>query len=152
MKTLICRADGNASTGLGHLYRMFALYEMYKDSFDVHFITREDSKLKVIPEDYETHLIPNTIELEDEAEWLSHHFNAKEDIIIADGYQFTGDYQKRLVELGFYLMYVDDLVSEQLHANIIVNHSQKLNKDLFIYSYLIIYLFIYTNDPEVNAS
>ena len=131
MRQLICRADGNASTGLGHLYRMFALYEIYKNDFDVTFVTREDSEVQVIPKNYRTLLVPNATKLEDEAEWLCTHFNANEDIIIADGYQFIGDYQKQLRDFGFYLMYVDDLVSEKLYANIVVNHSQNLDRNLF---------------------
>lgn len=131
MRRLICRADGNAATGLGHLYRMFALYEMYKDTFGVTFITREDSEIKVIPKDYKTRLIPTSLRLQDEAEWLSHHFNAHEDIILIDGYHFVGDYQKQLNNLGFYIMYVDDLVTKKLHANIVVNHSENLHRSQF---------------------
>lgn len=131
MKTLICRADGNASTGLGHLYRMFALYEMYKNTFNVCFLTRDDSEVTVIPKVYNTLLIPNSISLNEEVEWLCHNFDSKNDIIIADGYQFVGDYQKRLVDAGFYLVYVDDLVSERLYANSIINHAQKLDRSLF---------------------
>lgn len=131
MRRIICRADGNASSGLGHLYRMFALYEIYKDIFDVTYVTREDSEVKVIPKHYKTLLIPNSINLKDEAKWLSYHFNSKEDIVITDGYHFVGNYQKQIKELGFYLVYVDDLVTEKLHADIVINHSQKLKRDLF---------------------
>ncbi len=131
MTHLICRADGNASTGLGHLYRMFALYEIFKDNFNIIFVTREDSETKVIPKNYNTLLIPSSIRLEGEAEWLFTCFKANDNIIIADGYQFVGDYQKQLRDFGFYLMYIDDLVSEKLYANIIVNHSQNLNRNLF---------------------
>ena len=131
MRTIICRADGNASTGLGHLYRMFALYEMYKGTFNVLFVTKEDSEIKVIPESYNLHLIPNHITLNGEVEWLSNQFNCNSDIIIADGYQFVGNYQKNLVNIGFYLMYIDDLISEPLFANSIVNHAQRLNRNLF---------------------
>ncbi|WP_400080427.1 UDP-2,4-diacetamido-2,4,6-trideoxy-beta-L-altropyranose hydrolase [Winogradskyella sp. R77965] len=131
MRTLICRADGNASTGLGHLYRMFALYEIYKEAYNVCFVTRETSEVKVIPESYNILLIPSAISLLEEVVWLSHHFNSETDTVIADGYQFIGDYQKQLVDAGFYLMYIDDLVTEKLYANSIVNHAQKLNRTLF---------------------
>lgn len=45
-------------------------------------------------------------------------------------------------------MHVESLIENWFNPNELLS----LNKDLFIYSYLIIYLFIYTNDPEVNAS
>lgn len=131
MKTILCRADGNASNGLGHLYRMFALYEIYKADYDVRFVTREDSSLAVIPEGYNLITIPETVALNQEAQWLALQFDSKSTIIIADGYHFVGDYQKQLKQEDFYLVYIDDLVTEKIHADIVVNHSQKLQRHLF---------------------
>ena len=61
---IICRADGNANTGLGHLYRMFALYEMYKGAYEMVFVTKADSSAQVIPSTYNVKIIPNEINLE----------------------------------------------------------------------------------------
>ncbi len=94
MKKVICRADGNAKTGLGHLYRMFALYEIYKDIFDIVFLTRSDSTITVIPESYNIKLIPESIDITSEPEWIATHFLSKKTALIADGYQFISSYQK----------------------------------------------------------
>ena len=122
-KKLLFRADGNSSTGLGHLYRMFALVEMYKDTYEFIFVTKTSSTLKVIPKNYFIKLIPANIEIEDEPTWLSDNFNPNEYIIIADGYQFVSNYQKNIKDLGYQLMYIDDLTTEYMYADIVVNHS-----------------------------
>ncbi|NQY05410.1 MAG: UDP-2,4-diacetamido-2,4,6-trideoxy-beta-L-altropyranose hydrolase [Flavobacteriaceae bacterium] len=123
MKKILCRADGNASVGLGHLYRIFALYEMYKETFDVVLVTREDSALQVFPEEYVVEVIPNKITLEEEPDWLANAFSSEEYSIIADGYQFVSEYQKKIKSLGFFLLYVDDLAREIMSADIVVNHA-----------------------------
>ena len=122
-KKILCRADGNSSTGLGHLYRMFALYEVYKDHFDVTYITREDSTLGVIPEEYNQVVIPKEITIEEEPFWLAQQYNTKHTVVIADGYQFVSNYQKAIKQQGFDLIIVDDLTTEYMYADIVVNHS-----------------------------
>ncbi|MCF6349951.1 MAG: UDP-2,4-diacetamido-2,4,6-trideoxy-beta-L-altropyranose hydrolase [Flavobacteriaceae bacterium] len=122
-KKLLFRADGNSDIGLGHLYRLFALVEMYKDTYDFIFVTKKSTALGIIPKNYATQLIPNEINSKDEPKWLSHNFNSKEYIIIADGYQFVSNYQKIIKELGYQLMYIDDLTTEFMYADIVVNHS-----------------------------
>jgi len=131
MKTIICRADGNAKVGLGHLYRMFALYEMYKDTFEVIYVTREDSELKVIPSAYNLKVIPSAVAFEDEHLWLNENFDAEECIVLIDGYHFVDVYQKQLKTHNFYVMYVDDLVTQKSYADIIVNHSPNLERQDF---------------------
>ena len=135
MRKILCRADGNSSIGLGHLYRMFALYEMYKEIYDVTFVTRKDSELKVIPKEYKIKLIPTTVPLSEEPSWFLEHFDTTTHIIIADGYSFIDDYQKQLRNIGFFVMYIDDLVTKKLYANVIVNHAPKLQRGDFNIDY-----------------
>ena len=106
-------------------------FEIYKNTFDVTYITRENSEIKVIPRDYRILLIPNSVSINQEAEWLVSQFNVKKDVIIIDGYHFVGDYQKQLKNLGFYVVYVDDLVTKKLHADVIINHSPNLYRKQF---------------------
>ncbi len=130
-KKILFRADGNSKTGLGHLYRMFALVEMYKDKYDYIFITKENSTVQIIPKSYIVHLIPNDISIKDEPHWLSKEFNASKYIIIADGYQFVSSYQKQIKEIGYTLMYIDDLATEFMYADIIVNHTPGVLEDKY---------------------
>jgi UDP-2,4-diacetamido-2,4,6-trideoxy-beta-L-altropyranose hydrolase len=128
MKKIIFRADGNAKTGLGHLYRLFALVEMYKNTYDFVFVTKALSTLNVIPENYAIELIPDEISIKDEPKWLSNRFKPNDYIIIADGYQFVSSYQKNITDNGFKIVYIDDLCATDMHADIIVNHAPQVRQ------------------------
>lgn len=130
-KTILFRADGNENTGLGHLYRLFALVEIFKDHYQCVFLTRSSSSQGVVPKNYRVVGIPDEIDIHDEPKWLASHFDAKISIIFADGYQFTSDYQKNIKKLGFHLCYVDDLTKEHMYADIVINHSPYVTKDNF---------------------
>ncbi|MEZ4792891.1 MAG: UDP-2,4-diacetamido-2,4,6-trideoxy-beta-L-altropyranose hydrolase [Gelidibacter sp.] len=126
-KTIVFRADGNSKTGLGHLYRLFALVETYKPYFEVVFATKETTTMEVIPKGYNPFFIPNDISIDKEPEWLSTHFNSDEYIIIADGYHFDGNYQKQIKNNGFKLIYIDDLIHGKMYADILVNHAANID-------------------------
>ena len=122
-KKIIFRADGNSNTGLGHLYRVFALIEMLKESFDYVLATRDTTDLIIIPETYNLQIIPSRISIHDEPNWLINKFPSKEHIIIADGYEFEEVYQKDIKNKGFKLVYIDDLAATHMHADVVINHS-----------------------------
>ncbi|QMU66473.1 MAG: UDP-2,4-diacetamido-2,4,6-trideoxy-beta-L-altropyranose hydrolase [Flavobacteriaceae bacterium] len=124
MKTkILFRADGNEKIGLGHLYRLFALVEIYKEYYNYDFVTRETSATEIIPDSYNIKIIPKELAILDEPKWLSECYKDPKLIIIADGYEYTSAYQKRIKELGFQLIYIDDLAIETLYADCVVNHS-----------------------------
>lgn len=120
---IIFRADGNSTTGLGHLYRIFALIEIYKKKFEFILITKQDSTLSVIPQAYNYQCIPASVTGAQEAKWLRANYSSSAYMIIADGYQFDGVYQKQIKNLGYDLMYIDDQMKEKMHADIVVNHA-----------------------------
>ncbi|GGG36587.1 UDP-2,4-diacetamido-2,4,6-trideoxy-beta-L-altropyranose hydrolase [Bizionia arctica] len=122
-KKVIFRADGSSTAGLGHLYRLFSLVETVKNTLEFVFITHETSTNSVIPEEYNTVIIPKEINTLDEADWLQANFSSKEYIIIADGYQFTSSYQKQIKSKGYSLIYIDDLAKEHIYADVVINHS-----------------------------
>tara|TARA_B100000767_G_scaffold120944_1_gene115306 strand:+ start:127266 stop:128279 length:1014 start_codon:yes stop_codon:yes gene_type:complete len=130
-KKLIFRADGNAATGLGHLYRLFALVEMCKIDYEFIFISKETSTLNIIPSSYKTKLIPGLITIEQEPDWLVSLYEPSEYIIVADGYQFSSTYQKNIKEKGFKLIYIDDLAQEHMYADVVVNHSPYAHESHF---------------------
>jgi len=127
-KKIIFRADGNAENGLGHLYRLFSLVEILKDHYDFVYITKEDTEHSVIPKNYNLRIIPNYIRISEEALWLSKIYSAENHIVIADGYQFTSNYQKDIKSKGYTLIYIDDLVSEYMYADVVINHSPNINQ------------------------
>lgn len=131
-KKIIFRADGNTTTGLGHLYRLFAIVEMVKEDYEYVYLTQSSTTTDVIPESYPLQLIDKAVDLSDEPLWISSQFNPEEYIIIADGYQFKSDYQKSLKKLGFTLIYIDDLEEYHMYADVVVNHSSSAKKADFI--------------------
>ncbi len=122
-KKIIFRADGDSNTGLGHLYRLFSLVEITKKNYDLVFITHETSTHYVIPNEYNKAIIPKTVTIKDEPNWLVVNYSPDKHIIIADGYQFTTSYQKKLKEKGYTLVYIDDLGKEHMYADVVINHS-----------------------------
>lgn len=128
-KKILFRADGNGKSGLGHLFRLFALVEIYKKDFDFVFLTRENSTLNVIPSAYELQTLPFSIDYQNEASWLAKHFSPQEYLLIVDGYKFDSRYQKQIKEQGYFLIYVDDLVQEYMYADILINHSLHVKKE-----------------------
>tara|TARA_B100000767_G_C19771087_1_gene540058 strand:- start:1083 stop:2084 length:1002 start_codon:yes stop_codon:yes gene_type:complete len=130
-KQILFRADGNSEIGLGHLYRLFSLVEMLKDNFKFIFLTSENSALNIIPKNYQQKIIPKEITINKEPDWINEEFDINKDILIADGYQFNSSYQKRIKEKGFKLIYIDDLASEHMFADIIINHSPNITLENF---------------------
>ena len=126
-KKILFRADGDSNTGLGHLYRLFALVEIYKRYFDFQFVTKTSSTKTVFPSDYKVVFIPESISITDEPSWLRNKFVANEYIIIADGYEFGSNYQKQLKSEGFKLIYIDDLIQGKMYADRIINHAANIN-------------------------
>jgi len=130
-KKIIFRADGNSIVGLGHLYRLFSLVEAIKDSFQFSFLTKESSTLSIIPKEYKTLFIPDSVSIEDEPIWLAKKFNSLDNIIIADGYQFNSKYQESIKKIGYKLIYIDDLVKDYMYADLVINHSPHVKKTDF---------------------
>lgn len=129
---IIFRADGNSNTGLGHLFRIFALLEMLKEHFICIILTQKSSTLKVIPEEYNLITIPEDIKINEEPEWLKINYPNSEYVIIADGYQFTSNYQSKLKKIGYKFAYVDDFAKEKMFADLVINHSIQVKKTDFI--------------------
>lgn len=130
-KKIIFRADGNSKTGLGHLYRIFALIEMVKEHYEYTLITRADSELIIIPAGYIIDVIPLNIDIIEEPNWLSKKYDVAKNIMIADGYAFDSIYQKEIKKKGYKLIYIDDLTTTEMHADVIINHSLVVKPEHF---------------------
>ena len=128
-KKLLFRADGNLKTGLGHVYRLLGLVQMLKEEFECIFITNTNTPSAIFSNNYNVLRIPEGINTQEEPNWLKENFQPKNYIIICDGYQFVSEYQKNIKELGFKLMYIDDLISEHMDADIVINHSPEIKQE-----------------------
>lgn len=128
-KKVYIRADGNTATGLGHLYRSFALMEMLKETFDCTFITSESSIKTIIPRVYKLLIIPHQISINKEPNWLQKNI-ALNTTIIADGYHFETTYQKQIKQKGFSLIYIDDLADQHFYADAVINHAPSIARPI----------------------
>lgn len=131
IKKILFRADGNSNTGLGHLYRTFALIEMLKNDFTYCLYVKSSSTLSVIPHGYNVELMPDDIKVIDEPRWLAGQFGSENAILVADGYQFTSAYQKAVKDQGFEMFYIDDLTTEYMYADVVINHSPYVKESDF---------------------
>ena len=121
-RKVIIRVDGNAQIGLGHIYRGIAIAEMLKDNFDIQFITKLDSTIApIIDAGFNYTLLPENLEIFKEPEWYKQNID-KNCIIVLDGYNFTEDYQQKIKNLNFKLVYIDDLAKGIQKADIVINH------------------------------
>ena len=130
-KEILFRADGNSEIGLGHLYRLFSLIEMLKADFKFTFLSSETSTVNIIPNSYQLKIIPSQITIKEEPEWISNEFDKNNTLLIADGYQFNSSYQRKIKEQGFKFVYIDDLASEHMFADLIINHSPNITSQVY---------------------
>lgn len=131
-RRILFRADGNIHSGLGHLYRLFALVEIYKKYFQFIFVTKASSTKTIFSKGYPICFIPDDITIDDEPLWLNQNFRPSDHLIIADGYQFKSNYQKQLKTFGYHLIYIDDLVEGKLYADVIVNHAANVDPSNYL--------------------
>lgn len=122
MRTLLFRADGDATTGLGHLYRIFALMDMYRKRYECVLLIQNRSR-DYIPPDYKWLCLPEGLPIEAEPDWMAANFVASRHWVIADGYFFTSNWQQQLTSKGFRLLYIDDLHAWHMYADVVVNHA-----------------------------
>lgn len=123
MKRILFRADGNSEIGLGHLYRIFALIELFKQEYEVVLVTSAKTTASAIPADYAYALIPEAVTVAQEPEWLQEHYPASGYRIVADGYLFGEDWQRALKARQYHLTYIDDFCKGQQYADVVINHS-----------------------------
>ncbi len=127
-RKVIIRVDGNSSIGLGHIYRGIALAEMLKEEFAVEFITKENTTISPIKKsEFNYTYIPKIVVLSEEPIWIKKNYPINT-IVVLDGYGFTEDYQQKIKDANFKLVYIDDLVQGTQKADLVINHSPGINE------------------------
>jgi len=122
-KKIIIRVDGNFKIGLGHIYRGLALAEMLKDEYLIEFVTRFDTTISPLQNSgFDYIFIPEAIKFKDESNWFKENYS-KRTIIVLDGYDFNQEYQQKIKDLNYKLVYIDDLSKGIQKADIVINHS-----------------------------
>ena len=125
---LFFRTDANPEIGMGHLVRCSALADMVKDEFEISFITRntpENVLRKFLPNDFKT----IKINVEDEISFLkSKDILQKGNLIVLDSYSFDSDYQSKIKQTGVKVVYIDDLISFNYNADVIISQAENVKE------------------------
>jgi UDP-2,4-diacetamido-2,4,6-trideoxy-beta-L-altropyranose hydrolase len=129
---IIFRADGSTNIGLGHIYRSCALAQILNKSFATTFVTRNpsvDLKNIILSSVNNVVTIEENKNIDDEIEILG-KIAGKKDIVVLDGYSFTGDYQEKLKQItNAAIVCIDDIHTGFYHADALINHIGAISID-----------------------
>ena len=131
-KKILFRADGNEKIGLGHLYRVFAIYEMLRDKFDTKILSKSSSYKGIFPTRLSQDFFNNKKKIaSSETNYILNKYPPQEYLLILDGYHFDLSYQRKLKKLKYQFIYIDDFAKEYMCADVVINHSLKVKESDF---------------------
>jgi UDP-2,4-diacetamido-2,4,6-trideoxy-beta-L-altropyranose hydrolase len=129
-RTILFRADGSPSIGIGHFTRSLALAEMLNKHFHCIFATCHPTEYQIAEIEKICH---GRIDLPDDdahfEQFLTHLKG--DEIVVLDNYFFTTDYQKLIKAKGCKLVCVDDLHNKHFVADIVINHAGGIDKKAY---------------------
>ena len=131
-RRIIFRADGNANTGLGHIMRLLSIAEMVEDLFSSIFVIQNPSeaiKNTILYSCDSYKIVPDSLSLAEEAEWLSEWVEKETDIVVLDGYKFDTEYQRTLKSKNIKLVCIDDIFNNHFLADAVINHAPGISSD-----------------------
>lgn len=121
-RTIVFRADGGPSIGMGHFIRTLALAEMLNDDFYCIYATQS-------PTEYQKNEINNVCQERIDLPSDESHFEVflnrlkGNEIVVLDNYYFNTDYQRAIKDKGCNLVCIDDLHDKESYADLIINHA-----------------------------
>src|SRR5690242_18864490 len=131
---IVFRADGNSQIGLGHVVRSLALAEMLHEAFDCVFAIQApspDLQQQIMAVCAEIIMLPVCTKQESNfINELDNHLTGNE-IVVLDGYVFETAYQKYIKSKGCTLACIDDIYAYHFVADVIINHSGGIHKELY---------------------
>jgi len=122
--------DADLCIGTGHLMRCLALAQEIKQrGYTVSFVTCCNSEKlcrRIKNEGFHIHFLSKLGNLKETMEFLKAE---KPDWVILDGYHFSTDYQKRVKDLGYKLLVIDDYAHlGYYYSDIILNQNYGAEK------------------------
>lgn len=126
-RTIIFRADGGPTIGMGHFIRTLALAEMLKDNFYCIYATQS-------PSVYQINEIESVCKKRIDLPANETHFNMflnllkGDEIVVLDNYYFTSEYQRDIKAKGCKLVCIDDMHDKHFVADVIINHAEGISK------------------------
>lgn len=138
-KKIILRADGNATIGLGHVYRLLALADMLRDDAELTFaIAKPDDFMRRTIEQYVddiielpgsyAYILPSLKQPGEEMPFDLAPYLTGNETVVTDGYWFGTEYQKAVKNIGAKLVCIDDLAENYFYADAVINHAPGIYK------------------------
>jgi len=121
--TVIFRADGSPTIGMGHFIRSLALAEMLNNNFQCVFAT-------CIPTEYQKCEIQKSCHKRIDLPADDSHFQIflslleGHEIVVLDNYYFDTEYQMAIKSKGCKLVCIDDIHDKHYVADIVINHAE----------------------------
>jgi len=125
-RTIIFRADGGSTIGMGHFTRTLALAEMLNEHFHCVFATRQPTEYQIAEIEKICHGRIDLPEDDSHFEQFLTHLKGDE-IVVLDNYYFTTDYQKAIKTKGCKLVCIDDIHDKHYVADVVINHAAGMN-------------------------
>ncbi|MFM9983978.1 MAG: UDP-2,4-diacetamido-2,4,6-trideoxy-beta-L-altropyranose hydrolase [Flavobacteriales bacterium] len=122
---IIIRCDGGRTIGLGHVVRCLALADMLRDNFEILFALQETSQevySLILKDGFQIHVLPSTQNFDQDLSSFIQILQP-ENIVVLDGYEFRSAYQKRIKDIGYKLVSIDDLHAWHHYSDIVINHA-----------------------------
>ncbi|RYG49048.1 MAG: UDP-2,4-diacetamido-2,4,6-trideoxy-beta-L-altropyranose hydrolase [Chitinophagaceae bacterium] len=119
---IIFRTVGSRMIGLGHIVRSIALAQMLNDFFQpVFWLNRPDDFIvDMIKSDFMVETF-DFADNDEEIKGLSTELNSS-DLLVLDGYQFDGEYQRAIKPMVKKMICIDDLAQTHFCADLVINH------------------------------
>lgn len=126
-RTVIFRADGGPSIGMGHFIRTLSLAEMLNEHFYCVFATRQPNQYQIGEIEKICHDRFDLPDDDSHFELFLDYLNGDE-IVILDNYYFTTEYQKTIKAKGCRLVCVDDIHEIHFVGDIVINHAEGIKE------------------------
>lgn len=123
---LFFRADGGPAIGMGHIMRCLALAEMLRAEYEIHFVScNGESSLQTTIEEHGFGFfrLKEETSLPEELVFFKEISASAPCIIVLDGYHFTLEYEKALIEEGHKVLTIDDLHERPFYTDAVLNHA-----------------------------
>lgn len=117
---IVFRVDSGPSVGMGHIYRCLSLAIALQEKYTVSFFLNEGSQAEMAvlkKHNFNMTAVSRTEELA-----FLDQLNGDE-VVIMDGYIFTGAFQLLVKQKGCRLVFIDDMASFKQVADIVINHA-----------------------------
>lgn len=135
---LLVRVDSNAEIGTGHMMRCLALVQAWTQrggrAFFLATAISDALKGRLVEEEMEILNIPSQLKDDDDVQMLIEEAKRVDaNWIVVDGYRFGADYQKRIKDAGYHLLFMDDYGhAGQYVADVVLNQNISASEALYV--------------------